>query len=149
MCALSKSATDLTLPSSFQSSSSSLSPLHYCLHWYHCHNDVDHADEDESLPNSGESHKSPPEGVKERPGAGRVVLTNQLFPIFHQLDWDEYAGLSFGILIINLTSPSERWLCWLSWHKNERLLREGFRKKKPYFLWSFAKPPLGPPPTEG
>ena len=28
----------------------------------------------------------------------------------------------------------------------ETSLREGCRKKKPYFLWSFAKPPPGPPP---
>ena len=27
-----------------------------------------------------------------------------------------------------------------------RFLREGVRKKNTYFLWSFAKPPLGPPP---
>ena len=26
------------------------------------------------------------------------------------------------------------------------LFREGVRKKNTYFLWSFAKPPLGPPP---
>ena len=26
-------------------------------------------------------------------------------------------------------------------------LREGVRKKNTYFLWSFAKPPLGPPPA--
>ena len=40
----------------------------------HNHHIGDHDDDDENLPNSGESHESPPEGVKERPGAGRVVL---------------------------------------------------------------------------
>ena len=28
-------------------------------------------------------------------------------------------------------------------------LREGVRKKNTYFLWSFAKPPLGHPPPYG
>ena len=28
-------------------------------------------------------------------------------------------------------------------------LREGCQGKKTYFLWSFAKPPLGPPPRYG
>ena len=33
-----------------------------------------HHDHYENSPNGGESHQAPPEGVKERPGAGRVVL---------------------------------------------------------------------------
>ena len=33
--------------------------------------------------------------------------------------------------------------------ENNFCIREGFRKKTPYFLWSFAKPPLGPPPQYG
>ena len=46
-----------------------------CLHRNHCHHDGDYYDDDdENLPNSGESHKAPPEGVEERPGASRVVL---------------------------------------------------------------------------
>ena len=48
----------------------------------HNHHIGDHDDDNENLPNSGESHEAPPEGVKERPGAGRIVL----FVILNQLD---------------------------------------------------------------
>ena len=37
---------------------------------------------------------------------------------------------------------------YLNWLINDNItsLGKGAEKKKPYFLWSFAKPPLGPPP---
>ena len=47
----------------------------------HNHHIGDHDDDNENLPNSGESHESPPEGVKERPGASRVVLISSLLII--------------------------------------------------------------------
>ena len=76
MCALPKSATDLTLPSWLQSSSST-KRSHDIYHDHndncHEHND-DHHDNHENLPNSGEGHETPPEGVKERPRTSRVVL---------------------------------------------------------------------------
>ena len=87
-------------------------------------------------------------------------LPLMLIAVFILLSSYKYVSLDSRLLILTLValsgfSPLCLCLSYFSlpmgtkYHKYHLPLREGCRKKNPYFLWSFAKPPLGPPPRYG